>query len=40
MAIREFEVIVQSLLYECGQTVICHCEPERIEAGLSVEYGA
>src|ERR1051325_7942411 len=28
MAIRKFEVIVQSLLYECGQTVICHCEPK------------
>jgi len=40
MAIRKFDVIVKSFLYERGQTAICHCEPYKIETGLSVECGA
>ena len=36
----KLEVIVQSFYYEGGQTTIYHCEPDKIEAALSVECGA
>lgn len=34
------EVIVHSFYYDRGQTTIYRCEPEKIEAALSVECGA
>ena len=36
----KLEVIVHSLYYEGGETAIYRCEPEKIEAVLSVECGA
>jgi hypothetical protein len=36
----KLEVIVHSFYYEGGQTTIYHCEPDKIEAALSVECGA
>ena len=36
----KLEVIVHSFYYERGQTTIYRCEPDKIEAVLSVEYGA
>ncbi len=36
----KLEVIVHSLYYEGGETTIYRCEPEKIEAVLSVECGA
>jgi hypothetical protein len=36
----KLEVIVQSFYYEGGRTTIYHCEPDKIEAALSVECGA
>ena len=36
----KLEVIVHSFYYEGGQTTIYRCEPDKIEAALSVECGA
>ena len=36
----KLEVIVHSFYYEGGQTTICRCELDKIEAVLSVESGA
>jgi hypothetical protein len=36
----KLEVIVHSFYYERGQTTIYRCEPDKIEAVLSVECGA
>jgi hypothetical protein len=36
----KLEVIVHSFYYEHGQTTIYRCEPDKIEAVLSVECGA
>jgi hypothetical protein len=36
----KLEVIVHSMYYEGGQTMIYRCEPDKIEAALSVECGA
>jgi len=36
----KLQVIVHSFYYERGQTTIYRCEPDKIEAVLSVEYGA
>ncbi len=35
----KLEVIVQSFYYEGGPTTIYRCEPDKIEAALSVECG-
>ena len=35
----KLEVIIHSFYYEGGQTTIYHCEPDKIEAALSVECG-
>jgi hypothetical protein len=37
---KKLEVIVHSFYYEGGQTTIYRCEPDKIEALLSVECGA
>jgi hypothetical protein len=36
----KLEVIVHSFYYEGGQTTIYRCDPDKIEAALSVERGA
>ena len=36
----KLEVIVHSFYYEGGQTTIYRCDPDKIEATLSVECGA
>jgi hypothetical protein len=36
----KLEVIVHSFYYEGGQTTIYRCQPDKVEAVLSVEYGA
>jgi hypothetical protein len=35
----QLEVIIHSFYYEGGETTIYRCEPDKIEAGLSVECG-